>query len=102
MTEDAMRLMLKFTIPVEKGNAAAADGSLGAAIDALIEQVTPEAAYFTLEQGKRGGMVIFEESDQARLTAINEPLFARLDAAIEIMPVLTIEDLRRGLGRDTP
>jgi hypothetical protein len=46
-----MRLMLKFTIPVEKGNAAAADGSLGAALDALLEQVGPEADYFTLEQG---------------------------------------------------
>src|SRR5262245_49336491 len=97
-----MRLMLRFTIPVEKGNAAAADGSLGAAIDALIEQVNPAAAYFTLEQGKRAGMVIFEESDQARLATINEPLFARLDAAIEIMPVLTIEDLRKGLGGATP
>jgi Domain of unknown function (DUF3303) len=97
-----MRLMLKFTIPVKKGNAAAADGSLGAAIEALIEQVAPEAAYFTLEQGKRAGMVIFEESDQARLATINEPMFAKLDAAIEVMPVLTIEDLRRGLGGTTP
>lgn len=94
-----MRLMLKFTIPVEKGNAAEKDGSLAAAIDALIEQVRPEAAYFTLEQGKRAGIVIFEESDQARLTTINEPLFAKLDAAIEIMPVLSADDLRRGLGR---
>jgi hypothetical protein len=97
-----MRLMLKFTIPVDKGNAAAADGSLGAAIDALIERVEPEAAYFMLEQGERGGIVIFEESDQARLTTINEPLFAKLDAAIEITPVLTADDLRRGLGRETP
>jgi hypothetical protein len=92
-----MRLMLKFTIPVEKGNAAAKDGSLGRAIDALIEQVAPEAAYFTLDQGKRGGFVIFSETDPARLTRINEPLFAALDATIEISPVLTHEDLQRGL-----
>jgi hypothetical protein len=39
-----MRLMLRFTIPVAKGNAAAADGALGAAIEALIEQVKPAAA----------------------------------------------------------
>jgi hypothetical protein len=42
--------------------------------------------------------VIFEDSRQARLTTINELRFAKLDAAIEIVPVLTIEDLRRGLG----
>jgi uncharacterized protein involved in propanediol utilization len=52
--EGAIRLLLKFTIPVAKGNAAAADGTLGAAIEALIEQVKPAAADFTLEQGKRG------------------------------------------------
>lgn len=95
-----MRLLLKFTIPVEKGNAAAKDGSLGRAIDALIEQVKPEAAYFVVEQGKRAGLIVFNESDQARLPKINEPLFAQLDAAIEIQPALDLEDLRRGLGED--
>lgn len=55
-----MRLMLKFTIPVEKGNAAAKDGSLGRAIDALIDAVRPEASYFALENGKR--MRLMEEN----------------------------------------
>ena len=95
-----MRLMLKFSIPVEKGNAAAKDGTLGAAIDKLIEQVQPEAAYFTVDQGLRTGLIFFNETDQARLTQINEPLFAQLDAAIDILPVLSLEDLRRGLGGD--
>lgn len=93
-----MRLMLKFTIPVEKGNAAAKDGSLGKAIDALIEAVHPEATYFALENGKRMGILIFEETDQARMPAINEPFFAALDAAIEIQPVLTAEDMQRVSG----
>lgn len=93
-----MRLMLKFTIPVEKGNRAATDGSLAQAIDALIERTKPEAAYFMLHEGERAGIIFFEETDPARLTAINEPLFAHLDAVIEICPALTIEDLRRGLG----
>ena len=94
-----MRLMLKFTIPVEKGNQAAKDGSLGAAIDALIEQTNPEAAYFTLEDGERAGMIFFEVEDQAQLTELNEPLFAATDAAIEIVPVLNQDDLRRGLTK---
>ena len=90
--------MLKFAIPVEKGNEAAKDGSLGRAIDALIKQVKPEAAYFMVEQGKRAGIIVFNESDQSRLPKINEPLFAKLNAAIEIYPVLTLEDLKKGLG----
>jgi hypothetical protein len=93
-----MRLMLKFTIPVAKGNRAAADGSLARAMDTLLEQVKPEAAYFTLQDGERAGLIIFNETDPARLTMINEPLFAELEAAIEICPVLTIDDLRKGLA----
>ena len=43
--------MLKFSIPAEKGNEAAKDGTLGRAIDKLIEQVQPEASYFFVDQG---------------------------------------------------
>ena len=93
-----MRLMYKFTIPVEKGNEAARDGSLDEAIQALMDAVKPEAAYFALECGQRMGILIFEENDQARMPVINEPMFAALNASVEIQPVLTAEDLQRGLS----
>ena len=57
-----MRLMLRFTLPVEKGNEAEADGSLSIAIKELVEQLQPEAAYFHLQDGKRAGTIVFEES----------------------------------------
>ena len=93
-----MRLMLRFSIPVEKGNEAAKDGSLGRAIEALVEQVQPEAAYFFLDQGERAGLVVFEAADASELPKINEPFFAALDAEIEIHPALTLDDLKKGLG----
>ena len=49
--------------------------------------------------GKRGGMIFFEENDSARLPQINEPLLAALDAAIDIVPVLSLDDLKRGLAK---
>ena len=64
-----MRLMLKFTIPVEKGNQAMADGSMSQAIQDLINTVQPESAYFYVEDGKRAGMVVFEASEQAQMAA---------------------------------
>jgi hypothetical protein len=94
-----MRLMLKFRIPVERGNAAVADGAVAKAIEELVAEVNAEAAYFTLIDGERAGMVFFEEADQARLPQINEKLFAALDADIEIIPVLNLQDLERGLPR---
>jgi len=88
-----MRLMLRFTIPVEKGNEAAADGSLADAIKDLVEQLNPEAAYFHLQDGMRAGTIYFQESDQARMAVINEPLFAKLNAAIDIQPAVSLDEL---------
>lgn len=93
-----MRLMLRFTIPVEAGNEAFAEGKVGRIIEDLVKKVNAEAAYFTLLDGDRGGMIFFEEADQAKLPEINEPLYAELEASIEIIPVLTLEDLKRGLA----
>ena len=52
-----MRLILRFTIPVEKGNEAAADDSLAVAIDSMVKQLKPEAAYFHLDDGRRAGTI---------------------------------------------
>jgi hypothetical protein len=94
-----MRLMLKFSIPAAQGNSAAKDGTLGQAIDNLVKMTKAEASYFTMIDGKRGGLIFFEESDQTRLPQINEPLLAALDAAIDIVPVLSLDDLKRGLAK---
>ena len=96
-----MRIMLRFRIPVERGNQAAKDGSLAAAIEALLAARKPEVAYFHTEGGQRAGTVVFEVTDAAELPQIAEPLFASLNAAVTFEPVLTIDDLRRGLGQPT-
>ncbi len=92
-----MRLMLRLTIPVQKGNEAAADGSMQSVIQDMAEKLQPEALYFHLQDGKRALTAIFESEDQAEMVLINEPLFVELDAEIDIQPVLNLEDLIRAL-----
>ena len=92
-----MRLMMTFKIPTAAGNAAGAHGDIGAAIEKLLADTKAEAAYFTMMDGMRAGIVIFEETDQARLTTYNEPLMEHLGAEIDIVPVLNLDDLKRGL-----
>ncbi|MBQ0816397.1 MAG: hypothetical protein KBT60_00290 [Methyloceanibacter sp.] len=48
-----MRLMMKFTIPVERGNEAAKDGTMERAIESLVKATNSEAAYFTVIDGER-------------------------------------------------
>jgi hypothetical protein len=71
----------------------------GAGDRQLVKATKAEACYFTMIGGRRGGMIFFEESDQARLPQINEPLLAALDAAIDIVPMLSLDDLKRGLAK---
>lgn len=93
-----MRLMLTFSIPVERGNAAVEDGSLGKTLETLISEAKAEAAYFTAVNGERGGMIFYEASDSSHIPSLVEPLFAALDAEVEIVPVMNAEELKRGLS----
>jgi hypothetical protein len=94
-----MRMMLRFTLPVEKGNQAFKDGSLGKTVEALMNKLKPEAAYFSPMDGKRGGMMFFDLADASQIVEIVEPLFSNLNAAVDILPVMTGDDLRKGLTK---
>ena len=93
-----MRMMFRWTVPAGKGNQAIADGSLMEVIENLLEQLQPEAAYFGPEGGKRAGMIVFDMTDSAQIPQIAEPLLQGLDAEIEFVPVMNVDDLRRALS----
>ena len=94
-----MRMMLRWTAPVERGNATIKDGSLPQTIQILMEELQPEAAYFWPENGKRAGMMVFDMADSAQIPQIAEPLFLGIDAAVEFVPVMNADDLQAGLEK---
>ena len=91
-----MRMLLKISMPVEKGNEAAKSGALQRTIQSTMEALKPEAAYFYPEDGKRTALMVFEMSGSWQLPAMVEPLFQNLGAAIQVTPVMNGEDLQRG------
>lgn len=93
-----MRMMLRWTVPVDRGNEAVTDGSIAETIESIMESLQPEAAYFLAEGGERSGMVFFHMDDPADIPRIAEPLFQRLSAAVEFVPVMNAEDLQRALS----
>jgi hypothetical protein len=97
-----MRMMLKFSLPVEKGNEAFKDGSLGKTLEALMRQLKPEAAYFAPMGGKRSGMIFFDLAEPSAIIEVVEPLFQNLNAEVEIVPVMTADDLRKGFEKTAP
>ena len=92
-----MRMMLRWTVPVERGNETIKDGSLTQTIESLIEELKPEAAYFWPENGERAGMMVFDMADPTQIPQIAEPLFLNLDAAVDFAPVMNADDLKKAL-----
>jgi hypothetical protein len=91
--------MLRWTVPVEKGNEAIRDGSLQRTMESLMEELKPEAAYFFPEGGERAGQMVFDMTDPSQIPQIAERLFLALDAAVEFLPVMNGDDLRKGLEK---
>jgi len=89
--------MLRWTVPVERGNEAIKDGSLAQTLESLMEELKPEAAYFWPEAGERGGMMVFDMTDPSQIPQIAEPLFLNVDAAVEFAPVMNADDLKKAL-----
>jgi len=90
-----MRFLLKVTIPVESGNAAAKAGKLGATIQNILADLKPEAVYFTDNDGKRSGFIFFEMQDASQIPAIAEPWMLAFNASVEIHPVMIPDDLAK-------
>ncbi len=93
-----MRMMVKFSLPVETGNQAIRSGKLQKVFQQLTEDLKPEAAYFHAVDGDRGGFFIVEMRDSGQIADIAERLFFGLNARIEMVPVMAPDDLQKGLS----
>ena len=90
-----MRFLLKVSIPVEAGNAAAKAGKLGATIQSILADLKPEAVYFTDNNGQRAAFIFFDMQDASQIPAIAEPWLLAFNASIEMHPVMMPDDLAR-------
>lgn len=89
-----MRMLLRVSIPVEAGNAAAKAGTLGSTIEKILADLKPEAAYFFADDdGNRSGSIVFDMKDTSQIPAIAEPWFLALNAKLSFRPVMNPQDL---------
>ena len=96
-----MRMLIKATIPTEKGNASLVDGSMMTSFESILEDLKPEAVYLTIENGARTMLLIINMEESSEMLGIVEPLFLSMGAHLTLTPVATAEDFEKagpGLG----
>ena len=93
-----MRMMIRFSFPVDAGNAAIRTGKLETVFRQLMEDLKPEAVYFHAVDGDRGGFFVVNMQESSQIADIAERLFFGLNAKIELVPVMAPDDLQKGLA----
>ena len=76
-----MRILLTFSINPEKGDQLIKEGRIGETMEPILEELQPEAAYFTDVEGTRGGFLVVSMEDASMHPAAEssysrKPLFA--------------------------
>jgi len=69
-----MRFMISARVPTEQTNALIQEGRFSQTFQSILEDLQPEAAYFTDVDGARGGYFIVNVDDPSELAAKTEPL----------------------------
>jgi len=90
-----MRCLLKVSIPTGVGNDRIVDGSLARTIDSILNDLHPEAAYFTEIDGERTGFIVCNVKEESEIPAIAEPWFLAFHARVEFHPAMNLADLKK-------
>jgi hypothetical protein len=89
-----MRMLMKVSFPVEAGNAAARNNTLGSTVKGILDDLKPEAAYFVAdEKGERCGYIVFDMKETSQIPSIAEPWFLAFNASITMTPAMNPQDL---------
>ncbi len=92
-----MRTLLRIRMGTEAGSKAIANGTIERLMRELVDRIKPEAAYFFPDRGKRSASFVFDMQDSSTMPMLLEPFFKELDAEVQLVPVMNLEDLEKGL-----
>ena len=98
-----MRMMLTANLPHEPFNSLVRQGKVGTIIGSILEELKPEAVYFTEQHGSRCAVLIINVADVSRIPTFAEPFFLNFNADCRFRIAMTPDDLGKAgldeLGR---
>jgi len=91
-----MRTLMQVKFPTLKATEAMQAERMPKELDALVQELKPEATYFYADEGHRSALIVFDLKETAQMPAISERLF-EMDARINFSPVMNLQELKKGL-----
>lgn len=91
-----MRMLLQVKFPHDPFNIAVRDGSVGKKIEKILDEIKPEAVYFTEFEGRRGAILIVNLEDSSKVPALAEPWFLQFNADCSFHIAMSPKDLAKG------
>lgn len=79
-----MKMLLTVEFPLEPFNSLVKSGKVGEIIGRILESIKPETAYFTEQDGKRGGLFVIDVKTPSDVPFFAEPFFSQLSGRLQI------------------
>lgn len=90
-----MKMLLTVEIPHEPFNSLVRSGKAGEIIGRILETIKPEAAYFTEQDGTRGGVFVINVQTPSDVPSFSEPFFLNFQANCKFRILMSPEDLQK-------
>lgn len=98
-----MKMLLTVEFPLEPFNSLIRSGKAGEVIGRVLEAIKPETAYFTEQDGNRGGIFVIDVQTPSDVPAFSEPFFLNFQANCKFRILMSPNDLQKAgleeLGR---
>ncbi len=90
-----MRMILNVTMPPEPFNTLVREGKAGETLGRILDEIKPEAIYFTEHDGKRGAVAVVDVAGPSAIPGVCEPFFLSFNAECRLRIAMSGEDLQR-------
>jgi hypothetical protein len=90
-----MKMLMMVTLPHEPFNTAVRDGTAGKKMKKILDACKPEVAYFTEQDGRRGGFFVVEVADPSKVPGLAEPWYLTFNADVKFRIVMSPGDLNQ-------
>ena len=88
-------MLLTVEFPHEPFNSLVRSGKAGQVLGRILDAIKPEAAYFTEQDGMRGGIFVIDVKNPSDVPAFAEPFFLNFHANCKFRIAMGPEDLKK-------